>query len=297
VNPHPLEKELGLGIDDLVQAKPPRDLFAPPALRNILVAVDGTQDAANAVALACAVAQPGVSLSLVSVGARDGHADLTSSTLFERSVANPAAAIQAAKALAEKAGVPIGNVHAPIGTPLSEIPRVARDEAADLVVFGSGSLGRLEFEGTGSTAKQLKAAVAASVLIARTGLRGPILCPVDGSPTSRSAASLALRLASAWGVPLTVLHVRDPPIRPELPKPRRRDAFVWRHPEPVAFLAQQGHSSTVILDHAQRDRAGLIVIGSRGFSNLTPWGLGSTSDAVASQAPCNVLIVKVAPSA
>lgn len=54
-----------------------------------------------------------------------------------------------------------------------------------------------------------------------------------------------------------------------------------------------GPPAEVILDEAKLLNANLIVIGSHGRSGITRFLLGSVSGAVASHAPCNVMIVRV----
>jgi universal stress protein A len=54
-----------------------------------------------------------------------------------------------------------------------------------------------------------------------------------------------------------------------------------------------GQPAEVILDMAKMLEAELIVIGSHGRSGMTRFMLGSVSGAVASHAPCNVMIVKM----
>jgi len=53
-----------------------------------------------------------------------------------------------------------------------------------------------------------------------------------------------------------------------------------------------GHAEDVILDEAVRWGAELIVLGSHGYRKLQRFLLGSVSQAVASQAPCSVEIVR-----
>ena len=54
----------------------------------------------------------------------------------------------------------------------------------------------------------------------------------------------------------------------------------------------RGYPPDVIVDFASENEARLIVIGSRGRSELTSFLLGSTSHRVLHFAPCDVLIVK-----
>jgi nucleotide-binding universal stress UspA family protein len=54
-----------------------------------------------------------------------------------------------------------------------------------------------------------------------------------------------------------------------------------------------GPPAEVIIDEAKIVNANLIVLGSHGRSGFTRFFLGSVSGAVASHAPCNIMIVRV----
>ena len=54
-----------------------------------------------------------------------------------------------------------------------------------------------------------------------------------------------------------------------------------------------GPPAEVIIDEAKIVNADLIVVGSHGRSGFTRFFLGSVSGAVASHAPCNIMIVRV----
>lgn len=54
-----------------------------------------------------------------------------------------------------------------------------------------------------------------------------------------------------------------------------------------------GPPAEVIIDEAKIVHANLIVVGSHGRSGFTRFFLGSVSGAVASHAPCNIMIVRV----
>lgn len=60
----------------------------------------------------------------------------------------------------------------------------------------------------------------------------------------------------------------------------------------VRTEVRAGDPAKEIVDLAVMNEADLIVIGSRGLNGLKKWMLGSVSQKVAQQAPCQVLIVK-----
>jgi nucleotide-binding universal stress UspA family protein len=61
---------------------------------------------------------------------------------------------------------------------------------------------------------------------------------------------------------------------------------------PVHTYSVQGHSGSEIVKYANEKDADLIVIGSRGLSNLKELFLGSCSHYVVQKATCPVFIIK-----
>ncbi|HEY9870549.1 MAG TPA: universal stress protein [Candidatus Obscuribacterales bacterium] len=63
----------------------------------------------------------------------------------------------------------------------------------------------------------------------------------------------------------------------------------------VEEMVLQGNPKDLILDAVTDWGADLVVLGSRGRRGFTRFLLGSVSQAVASHAPCSVLVVRLAP--
>ena len=61
----------------------------------------------------------------------------------------------------------------------------------------------------------------------------------------------------------------------------------------VETVAREGYPATVIEEEAERQKADLIVIGTRGLSGLKHLLLGSIAERVVQRAPCPVLTVKI----
>jgi nucleotide-binding universal stress UspA family protein len=61
----------------------------------------------------------------------------------------------------------------------------------------------------------------------------------------------------------------------------------------VHALVEKGDPRAVIVDHAARWNADLIVLGSHGFKGLDRLLIGSVSEAVLRHAPCSVEIVRI----
>lgn len=147
-----------------------------------------------------------------------------------------------------------------------------------------------------------------------------ILCTVDGSEFSRWGVQALESLASREPEQVLLLHVVDvPSIRPAagvrsaterralaaMDKAGRmllRDAMrsarlalgqaVTGPKTTLQTVLAHGPVAQTIAKRAKRLKANLIIMGSRGLSDIEGFLLGSVSRQVASLAPCSVLIVK-----
>ena len=137
-----------------------------------------------------------------------------------------------------------------------------------------------------------------------------ILVPVDGSKSSNDAARFAGQLARDTGAAVTLLHVYDLPsvaamglrhvAEPELS--RIRDAMArGSFDQARAAMGEvpridehldMGHPAQEICSYANREKPDLVVMGSRGLSELKSLLLGSVSEYVVRHAGCPVTIVR-----
>jgi nucleotide-binding universal stress UspA family protein len=146
-----------------------------------------------------------------------------------------------------------------------------------------------------------------------------ILVPVDGSAYAHKAVEIAADLAAKYSARITLLHV----IRPEpsaLPSGTLKQSLAAERSGPAAekflnevaqrFVEQEadflrkkgldnigravesGDPATKIVGHARDHSIDLIVMGSRGTSDLTALLLGSVSHKVGQLAPCTCLTVR-----
>lgn len=137
----------------------------------------------------------------------------------------------------------------------------------------------------------------------------PVVCGVDGSEQSRRAFHEAVRLARALDARLDVVMAWQPSTSmydAYFPDPERapkvvalgileevvRAEFGDEAPEWVRVHAEAGHPGKVLVE-ASHD-AELLVVGSRGLSELASPFLGSVSLYCATQAGCPVLVVRPA---
>ena len=142
-----------------------------------------------------------------------------------------------------------------------------------------------------------------------------IVCAIDGSRYSQWELDWLRRLCSPDDCSLLLVHAVDMTQFKTLPKldQKSRSALVKVMEfsfEGAARLLEaaevkaaktwgdvrakllRGHPAEVIARSAKRERADLLVIGSRGVTEFQPMLLGSVSRKVLRQAPCPVLVVK-----
>jgi nucleotide-binding universal stress UspA family protein len=152
-----------------------------------------------------------------------------------------------------------------------------------------------------------------------------ILVAVDGSESASRAANVALELADKLKAELIILHAISPPssayksaipsIGPMVPPPLSQqeiDAY-YGYAKRVAMgimggtiseakkrgitvkpETPEGVASIVetIINHANRENVGLIIVGTRGLGGFRKLLIGSVSSGVVTHASCPVLIVR-----
>jgi nucleotide-binding universal stress UspA family protein len=140
-----------------------------------------------------------------------------------------------------------------------------------------------------------------------------ILCPVDFSDFSQRALRHATSLARWYGADIHALYVAQSlptlwHLPPHLDGPPPPDPALARlRDELHAFLAPthaagvsaeasvvDGQPAAAILDHARRNPADLVVMGTHGRGGVGRLVLGSVAETVLRHAPCPVLTVRSA---
>jgi nucleotide-binding universal stress UspA family protein len=142
-----------------------------------------------------------------------------------------------------------------------------------------------------------------------------LLVPVDGSQGAIKAAQVAGEIARKFDSRVTLLHVVDSPdaaiaaagmagmvwagqdADETLEKAGREALAAAREAaalpgDRVTKQIMAGHAADTIVQAAKEGGFDLIVMGSRGLSEVSSIFLGSVSDKVSHHAPCPVLIVR-----
>ena len=137
---------------------------------------------------------------------------------------------------------------------------------------------------------------------------GTILVPVDESDHSLKAANYAADMARSLGAAVVFVHC-EPAVSPQLGKPnadlaeQRRLAaaeeslapcrrLCAEYGLPCRDLALEGPPAETIVDAVRAEKADLVVIGTRGKSDLEGLVLGSVTHKLLTIAPCPVLVVR-----
>jgi nucleotide-binding universal stress UspA family protein len=172
---------------------------------------------------------------------------------------------------------------------------VEKVQGCDLLVIGrdgkgSGSRGTL----IGSTVDGVIRKVGKPVLVAPAGtpLSGPIVLGFDGSPGSRIAANLAVRLANGLGESVHVFVDSKDKGRAVARFEEVRQ-LVGGLSVPVRETSSTlGRPDVKIVDTAREAGAGVIVMGAFGRNRITEYFLGSNAAAVVRTAPVSVLLAR-----
>lgn len=133
-----------------------------------------------------------------------------------------------------------------------------------------------------------------------------ILVAVDGSPHSSKTIPVASDLARRYGATVTVVHVReheryegqDVDLGPPLEAEALVDAALGVFREAgvnasgVIRRVTPGHTPKAIIEVAEESQAELIVIGTRGMTELRSLVLGGVANKIVQNATCPVLLVR-----
>lgn len=133
-----------------------------------------------------------------------------------------------------------------------------------------------------------------------------LLVAVDGSSKSEKTITIALDMAERYGAHVTVVHVReyeryegaDVDLGPPIPADDLVDQVVARFRDRGVDTSGEirrvsaGDTPQQIVDAAEAAEADLIILGSRGMSELKSMLLGGVANKVVQHATCPVLLVR-----
>lgn len=136
----------------------------------------------------------------------------------------------------------------------------------------------------------------------------------DGSETAGEAVRQATELAKAVGAHIHLVSAYEPvpdirlrrstatpprrcsgrsaPARTSRRRSARRRRRCRRKGVTVETYPREGDAADAILDVAEEQNAGLVVVGNRGMTGARRFLLGSVPNKISHHAPCSVLIIR-----
>ena len=200
------------------------------------------------------------------------------------------------------------------GKPYVEIPHLAAERHADLVVVGAHGESFFYDLFIGATAEKVLQRITQPLLIVKQRPLGPyrhILVPLDFSPLSE--AVIALTAAYFPAATVSVVHAYEPLFERKLIRAGIADSVLAQYrqqteaealhrlrqlvctrffgPTPVAVYAKHGHPITVIRTMTEDLEPDLIIMGKNEHSVVEKLLIGSITQHVLREISCDVLIV------
>lgn len=128
-----------------------------------------------------------------------------------------------------------------------------------------------------------------------------VLVPLDGSSFSEQILPYARVFAATYGVPVELLRVNDPDIRPpfwpQLPGREYLKQVAARYLPAslrIDHIEESGKPAEIIVDRAKDDPACLIAMATHGLSGARRWLLGSVASKVAHTTTNPLLFIRPA---
>ena len=130
-----------------------------------------------------------------------------------------------------------------------------------------------------------------------------ILVGTDGSESATRAVARAVEIAKQDSAELVVVHAHGDPnvgyaLADETSPSLERATQIVRDTETkraadiaVRTIVREGDAASVLLDVAEEEKVGLIVVGNKGMSGTRRFLQGSVPNRVSHHARCDVLIV------
>ncbi|PYO97556.1 MAG: hypothetical protein DMD60_06540 [Gemmatimonadetes bacterium] len=270
----------------------------------IIVGVDGSAEAADAVAFGVAAARRAATVCYLVYAAPDvparGHDPYPYTRLDERA----RAALLAALANRVPAP-PLTTLTVRRGPPAGVLREAVVARGAELVVLGGkhhSTLGRW-LGGSTSVSVARSTLVPLLVTVGQPAIRR-VLVAVDQSSAARPTLAAAERYVALFGAELRALSVIEPlPILLDTPQPDKPDYYrlleekladeIWpliRAPG-VDTLVRHGTALETILHEAAEWRADLLVVGSHGKGPVTRMIVGSVTERLINNLPTSLLVV------
>ena len=305
----------------------------PPYFRSILVPLDGSTFAEQAIPLASQIAQRTggkLRLALVHELPPPPH-DPTSARLYTSielaTRKSERGYLRGIQTKLREGGTRLSSAVTLTGEPRSALVQYIREMDIDLVIMATHGRGGIQRAWLGSVADHLIRNLEVPVLLVRPKENGSaphqapgvgqILVPLDGSPLAEEALDAAAALARAWDTELTLLQVVQPVVLSEnsaFPFPTSYDEELTamsrgEAEDYLCDLVERMHGQGIgatgaavvgwntvssILNAARPERVALIVLATHGRGGLRRLALGSVADKLVRGADVPVLVYRPA---
>lgn len=206
------------------------------------------------------------------------------------------------------------------GSPHGTILEVAEKKRAGLLVLGARGAQASSRPAVllGGVAERVVRHAACPVLVARPGpaAGGVVVGATDFSDPALPAVEAGVSEARRRGLPVIIVHCMDllppgvigyevPPISAEVVAgmrqhwERRLEEALGRFGAGAngRYVLAEGPAGAMIVESAREAGAALVVVGTHGRTGLRRLVLGSVAEAVVRNAPCSVLVVRLADAA
>lgn len=184
----------------------------------------------------------------------------------------------------------------PIATALKEgLPSHALAEEArggDLLVIGQkGEHAHFDRAIVGSTTEDIVRSSPRPVLVCPETFRSPrrLLFPYDGSANAERALQFCVNAFSGIWEQMIILSVEEPEEDPMAVDTELK--YLQAHDIPYRVVVEKGNAIDAIARSAEREKADLILVGSRGRKKIRDYLLGSTAAHLIRRSRIPVLVV------
>ena len=201
------------------------------------------------------------------------------------------------------------------GNPIERITEVAENKEMNLIIMGEGNHSENEHFKLGSTTERMMQKNEIPLMVVKNEsvkLLKKILCPVDFSESSKRALANAIFLSNRLGAQLTIMNVFTPievfsywinvdnkkenQLQFQQQKAEFDDFMKDFHINKDFHVVKiaQGEPEEEILKEIKNQGIGLLIMGTTGKSGLSKILLGSVTEKVTREVPCNFIVTNEA---
>lgn len=197
------------------------------------------------------------------------------------------------------------------GNPIERITEVAQNKEMNLIIMGEGNHSDNEHFKLGSTTERMMQKNGIPLMVVKNEPVKPvkkILCPVDFSESSKRALTNAIFVSNRFGAELTILNVFTPvevfsywidvdnkkenQFQLQRQKAEFDDFMKEFHFNKHFHLVKiaQGEPEEEILKEIKKHDIDLLMMGTTGKTGLSKIFLGSVTEKVTREVPCNFIV-------